>query len=459
VNIAGQKIAVIGLGKTGKAAVRFLAGQGARVVVTDEKPRSQLEEAFADTSPSGSKIEWAAYDPAILAGVNLVVPSPGIPPTQEIIVAALRQGIPILSELEIASRFLKRPMIAITGTNGKTTTTTLVGHILSHAGRKVFVGGNIGTPLIEYVDGPQDDDYAVVEVSSFQLQWIDTFRPFIAALLNTTSDHVDYHGSFAAYRAAKERIFENQTPSDYAVVNVDDVDAERLLSGLPARAIRFSSTRMPAAPGLYLEQDRIVYCPGEGGAERYPIEMIKIPGRHNVENVMAALAIARLCGCDPRAITEAIGEFKGLTHRIAFAGRVDGVDFYDDSKGTNVDAVQRALETFTAPVLLLMGGRDKEGDFASLARIIAEKAKALILFGEARERIHGLVGGLVPTVLTATMREAVQAAKREAVSGDVVLLSPGCASFDEFKDYKDRGEVFQRIVREFMQERFARQAS
>ena len=448
-DLAGKKIAVIGLGKTGRAAGRFLAEQNARVVVTDEKPLSLLTDAEAELQHSGGKITWGPYDARILAGVDLVVPSPGVPPAQEILAAALKNGVPILSELEVASGFLRPPLIAITGTNGKTTTTTLVGHILAACGKKVFVGGNIGNPLIGYVGGPQADDYAVVEVSSFQLQWARTFRPAVAALLNTAPDHVDYHGSYAAYRAAKETIFANQTPEDFAIVNANDAGTEVLLGKLAAQVIRFSSRGpLSGAGNCYAENGYIVYSPLEGDRERYPLDMIKIPGRHNVENVMAALIIARLCGCAPADVTTAIAEFRGLPHRIEFAGRLNGVDFYDDSKGTNVDAVRRALETFAAPVILLLGGRDKEGDFESLAPEITEHVKTLVLFGEARERIRSLVGGIVNTIMAPTLREAVLSARGEAHPDDVVLLSPGCASFDEFRDYKDRGQAFQKMVKE-----------
>jgi len=448
VNLAGRKIAVIGLGKTGRAAGKFLAGQGAHVVVTDEKPLSLLGDIETELKSYGGKIETAPYGVGMLSQVDLVVPSPGVPPANEILQAARRAGIPVLSELEVAGRFLRPPLIAITGTNGKTTTTTLTGHILAGCGKKVFVGGNIGNPLIGYVGGPQGDDYAVVEVSSFQLQWVETLRPFVAALLNTTCDHVDYHGSFAAYREAKERLFENQRSGDYALLNVEDEGTEALAGRLPSQVLRFSSSGPLTGAGIFVEGKQLVYRPADGPKEYYPVEMIKIPGRHNLENVMVSLLIARICGCDPVGIVDAIARFKGLPHRIEFAGQVRGVDFYDDSKGTNVDAVRRALETFSVPVILLLGGRDKEGDFDSLAPIIREKVRTMILFGEARERIGSLVGGIVDTLVVPTLGEGVRAAYEQAHSGDIVLLSPGCASFDEFRDYKDRGQFFKKMVKD-----------
>ncbi len=446
--LLGKKIAVIGLGKTGRASGRFLAAQGAHVVVTDEKPSALLGDVETELKSAGGLIEILPYDVGILSQVDLVIPSPGVPPANDILAAALRKGIPVLSELEVAGRFLKLPMIAITGTNGKTTTTTLAGHILASCGKKVFVGGNIGTPLIDYVGGPQEDDYAVVEVSSFQLQWIETFRPFVAALLNVTCDHVDYHGSFTAYREAKEKIFANQTTKDYAIVNAEEAETDALAGSLAAQSIRFSSAGALKTAGIFQEKDRIVYCPVNGEKEFYPLGMIGIPGRHNVENVMVALVIARLCGCAAPDIIRAVENFRGLPHRIELSGEINGVAYYDDSKGTNVDAVQRALETFNSPVVLLMGGRDKEGNFEILSPIIGEKVKTLVLFGEARDRINNLVGGAVRTRIVPTLREAVFTAKSEAASGDVVLLSPGCASFDEFRDYKDRGRFFKETVKE-----------
>lgn len=444
--LAKRKIAVIGLGKTGRASAEFLASKGARVVATDEKPPVLLGDIETEWKRFGEAIQWAAYDEGILSGADLVVPSPGVPPANAILRAAIRKGIPILSELEIAARFLRIPMIAITGTNGKTTTTSLTGHIFTECGKKVFVGGNIGNPLIGYVGGPQADDYAVVEVSSFQLQWTETFRPHVAALLNTTCDHVDYHGSFAAYREAKERIFAHQGPDDFAILNGDEEETEVLAGRLAAQILRFSSTGRLEGAGLFLEGETLICRLSVDARETYPLGMIKIPGRHNVENVMTALAIARVCGCEPGDIIRAVDGFKGMAHRIEYVAHKKGVAFYDDSKGTNVDAVKRAMETFAAPVVLLLGGRDKEGDFDTLAPLIREKVKLLVLFGEARERIHQLVGGIVETRITPTLEQGIRVAHEQALAGDVVLLSPGCASFDEFRDYKDRGQFFRKTV-------------
>lgn len=448
IELRNKKAAVIGAGITGIATVRFLAGQGARVALTDEKPVTAWEKAIADLKDRSDALTLVPYGPAVLDGADLVVPSPGVYPANPILREALERSIPVLSELELAWQFLKTPVIAITGTNGKTTVTTLIGEILRAAGQRVFVGGNIGAPLIGYADGPQEAQWAVTEVSSFQLQWIRDFRPAIALLLNTTPDHIDYHGSFAAYRQAKEAIFSNQRAADVAILNADETSTAALTGRLKAQVECFSSTA-PVARGMFLEGQTLVRLAPSGDREHYPLEMIRIPGRHNVENVMAAILAARACGCAPQNITGTVAAFGGIAHRIQYVDETGGVRYYDDSKGTNVGAVVRALQSFSEPVVLLLGGRDKQGDFETLAPLIRERVRALVCFGEARQRIEGLVGGLAPTQLAATLPAAVTAARALASPGDVVLLSPGCASFDEFTDYKARGKAFQALVRGF----------
>jgi len=445
VELKGKNILVIGLGKTGIAAARFAAERGAAVTATDDKPEAELREALGDLEGLPLRVFTGGADAAVVVGQDLVVPSPGVPPFNPLIREAERRGLPVVSETELAFRFLRVPVIAITGTNGKTTVTALVGHILAKAGKRAFVGGNIGNPLIGYVGGPQDDDWAVLELSSFQLQRIETFRARVAVLLNTAPDHLDYHADYDEYRRAKERIFENQQPQDLAVLNADEPASEALARRLAARVAFFSTTGAPGE-GMGLRGGAIVYRTAGREVETYPLSMIRLPGRHNVENVMAAVMAARWAGCTPGAIAEAVGSFRGLAHRIEFAGERGGVAFYDDSKGTNVSAVARALEAFEKPVILMLGGRDKNGDFEALEPLIRRRVKALVLFGEAREVIGARIGGLVQTRAAATMAGAVQAAYADAAPGDVVLLSPGCASFDEFRSYAHRGEVFKEIV-------------
>ena len=445
-NLSGQRILVIGLGKTGIASARFLAGKGALVVVTDEKPLSELKDAISELGNAYANCEFCKYEPDILARVDMIIPSPGVPPSNILLVEAVNKKIPILSEIELAYRFLKPPMIAITGTNGKTTTTTLIGKLLARGGKKAFVGGNIGNPLIGYVDGKQDDDYAVVEVSSFQLQWIQYFHPFISILLNTTCDHINYHGSFEVYRMTKERIFENQEKSDLAILNADEPRSSVLAKNMSSK-VQFFSTSTNVTKGMYLDHNTLIHYTTGNDREVYPLDMIKIPGLHNIENVMASIMAARECGCSPGNIISAIADFKGISHRIEFTCEKNGVAFYDDSKGTNVGAVVRALETFSRPIILLLGGRDKEGDFETLSPLVGEKVKELVLFGEARDRINDLIGGIVKTSKATTLKEAIEIAYHNSSPGDIVLLSPGCASFDEFSNYKERGRFFKDAVK------------
>lgn len=442
--LAGMKIAVIGMGKTGIAAAAFLGSRGATVVAVDEKLSGRWEESFARLAGQ-PWLTLGNYDGTALEGVDWVVPSPGVPPYNDILVAAQKKKIPIMSEIEMAYRFIRVPIIAVTGTNGKTTTTALLGKILERSGKKVFVGGNIGNPLIEYAGCPQTDDWIIAEISSFQLQWAETFRPRVAILLNITCDHVNYHGSFEKYRSVKSRIFANQQENDLAILNAEDETQEGLASSVRAQVVRFSS-RQSLCPGIFLQNNSIVFSRLDGSKERYPLNMISLPGLHNVENVMAAVAAARFCGCPPASIVEAVTEFQGLPHRIEFAGEKHSVQFYDDSKGTNVDAVIRALQTFSVPVILLLGGRDKDGDFSKLQRLLPSKTKQVVLFGEARDRILPQLGNATPIGSEPTLKAAVLRAYSVAQPGDIVLLSPGCASFDEFASYKERGKYFKEVV-------------
>ena len=443
-DFTGKKIVVIGMGKTGVATAKFLGKQGARVRVTDEKPFDQWNGEFKQIVRE-KWLEIGDYNTRILTGACFVVPSPGVPPDNTLLVEALKRNIPVISEIELAYWVLKVPVIAVTGTNGKTTTTTLLGEILRCSGKKVFVGGNIGTPLIEYAEGPQEDDFTVAEISSFQLQWIRKFRPFIAILLNITCDHINYHGSFAEYSRIKKRVFANQTKEDFAILNAADPEQEDLDRIIDAHVMKFSSKRL-LKKGIFIKNNNIVLRMSGAKEEQYPLSIINLPGLHNVENVMAAIMAARFCGCSQKNIIEAVAAFRGLPHRIEFAGEKNSIKFYDDSKGTNVGSVVRALETFAQPVILLLGGRDKDGDFETLNPMLAAKAKKVILFGEARDRIASLIGKDIQTLRKTKLKEAIESAYKSAQPGDVILLSPGCASFDEFDNYKERGNFFKDVV-------------
>ncbi len=444
-NLTGKKIVVIGMGKTGIATARFLGKQGAKVIVTDEQPVDQWGKEFEQIAKE-KWLEIGGYNIRILTGACIVVPSPGVPPHNALLVEALKKNIPVMSEIEIAYRFLKVPVVAITGTNGKTTTTNLLGEIFQQSGKKTFVGGNIGNPLIEYVEGSQQEDFVVAEISSFQLQWIEKFQPFISVMLNITCDHINYHGSFADYRRIKTRIFANQTKNEFAILNAADPALEEMDRIINAQVMKFSSKRV-LQKGICIKKNNMVFRMPGVTEEQYPLGIINIPGLHNVENVMAAIMAARLCGCSQDDIIKAVGAFRGLPHRIEFAGEKHSVKFYDDSKGTNVGSVLRALETFDKPVILLLGGRDKDGNFESLRPLLQTKTKKVFLFGEARDRIASLIGEDKPVMKNAKLKDAVENAYKDAQPGDVVLLSPGCASFDEFADYKERGDYFKDVVR------------
>ncbi len=445
-HFAGKRIVVIGMGKTGIATALFLGRQGAKVRVTDEKPFDQWSAEFERIAKE-KWLEIGKYNADTLVDADMVIPSPGVPPYNDLLVAALKKKMPVISEVELAYRFLKTPLIAVTGTNGKTTTTTLLGEILKTSGKKVFVGGNIGAPLIGYAEGSQKDDFVVAEISSFQLQWVDKFHPFIAMLLNMTSDHLNYHGSFAEYRCIKTRVFVRQGKTDIAILNASDPAQEGIEKNIRSKIVKFSSTK-ELKSGIFVKNNSIIFKKPGNGEEQYPLSMIKLPGLHNAENVMAAIVAARFCGCSPESIIAAVADFRGLPHRIEFAGEKNSVKFYDDSKGTNVGSVIRALDTFAQPVILLLGGRDKDGDFETLKRLLATKTKKVILFGEAQNRIASLIGESVPVIKKIKLREAIETAYQNAEPDDIVLLSPGCASFDEFTDYKERGDFFKKVVRD-----------
>ncbi len=445
-NVNGKRVLVIGLGKTGVATAGFLLDRGAGIMIADEKPVTELGNAVeVFQGRSGVELGIGHDDVNILSRTDIIVPSPGVPPFNRLLTEGLKRGIPILSELELAWRYLKIPAVAITGTNGKTTTTSLLGRILEHCGKRVFVGGNIGNPLISYVNGTQEDDYAVIEVSSFQLQWAENFHPFIAALLNVSYDHLDYHGSFEEYLCVKERIFARQGKGDLAILNADDPALADLSKRLPAQHVSCFSSSTRLREGMFIDGESLRYR-SAGVDETYPVRSIRLRGTHNMENVMAAVLAAKRCGCPHGKIVDVLEVFEGIPHRVEFAGTVDGVAYYDDSKGTNVDAVYRALESFPGPVILLLGGRYKGGDFGILSELMREKVKMLITFGEAGKKIGAAIGGITRTETADNMIDAVVIARDNSTPGDVVLLSPGCSSFDEFKNYEQRGSVFKAMV-------------
>ena len=437
----GKRVMVLGLARTGSAAARFLVARGAEVLVSDCRSDSELSREVAALAGLPLRYFLGGEDPAWLNGVDLLIPSPGIPPENPLLRDASRRGIEILSEIELAYRFLRTPLVAITGTNGKSTTTALVGEMLKASGLNVFVGGNIGAPVIGFVGG--EWDWGVVEVSSFQLEWVEKFRPRIAALLNLTEDHLDRYPSFQAYCQAKGRIFNLQRDGDVAILNRDDPLAWSMRERVRSRVVSFGWAA--TEEGVYAAADKIVWRSG-GTEERFPLARAKIEGVHNVENLMAATAAAKAVGAPAAAIQRVIEGFAGLEHRLEFVREKSGVRYFNDSKATNVGAVVKSLAGFSAPVLLLAGGVDKGGDYGPLEDEIKRTVKKLILFGAAKGKIRAALGHLTETVIVENLEAAVEAAYRSSRPGDIVLLSPACSSFDMFRDYAERGKRFKALV-------------
>ncbi len=448
--VAGKRVAVIGLGRSGLAAVRLLQRLGARVTVADQKPSSELAAALGGLPAGEVEIHGAGGYTAALQGAEVVVVSPGVPMALEPLQRARQAGVRIIGELELASRHLTGRILAVTGTNGKSTTVTWIGELLRGAGYDPFVGGNLGTPLAEAALASLEGkvwDLVVAEVSSFQLETIESFRPWIGAILNVTPDHLDRYPSMEAYAAAKLRLFENQGDADYAVLNADDPCLSRSSVRSRSARIEFSRTR-PVERGVCLDGDVIVSNLYGRRDEVCRVDALPVKGAHNIENAMAAAAVAALAGCPIDVINQGLRAFRGLEHVMEVVRVLRGVAYINDSKGTNVDATIKALESVPAPVILIAGGREKGGAYPGLAEAVRRKARRVILLGEARARLREVLAGACPITEAASLRDAVRDAANTAAAGDTVLLSPACASFDMFADYKDRGRQFKESVRE-----------
>ena len=446
IELAGKKVLVVGLARTGIATALFCAERGARVTATEMRPEKEIAECAAKLRAAGVTLELGGHRAETFAEQDLIVPSPGVPPMMAALAAARAIGVPVWSEIELAWRFLRGRLICITGSNGKTTTTSLVGHILETARLPVQVAGNIGTPLISRVDLTSDSSFTVVEASSFQLESIVAFRPDIAVLLNVTPDHLDRHGSMEAYGRAKARMFENQTENDAAVINADDAVAPQYAPTGPV-LYWFSRTKHVAS-GCYLRGEEVVFR--HDGVESVLLErkVIGLRGSHNIENVLAAAVAARLAGVEPAAITEGVRTFAGVEHRIEYVATISDVEYFNDSKATNVDATLKALDAFAGNVVLILGGKDKGSDFGILRQALRSRARLALLIGAAADKIEQQLGGVIPVERAGTMDRAVELAARRARPGDVVLLAPACASFDQFENYEQRGRVFKQLVRE-----------
>jgi len=448
VDLTDKRVLVVGLGRSGIAAAQLCAARGARVTVTDKRPAAELGASLAALPPSVTR-ELGGHRRETFLGAELIVLSPGVPEIPEL-VAARAAGVAVTGELELASRFVSAPVVAITGTNGKSTTTTLIGEMLRATGRPTFVGGNLGEPLAEAVGTPaaQPDGFCVVEASSFQLETVETFRPRVAVLLNITPDHLDRYDGMAGYAAAKARIFAAQTAADFAVVNADDDLTVRAAAPARSRQLAFSLAR-PLGEGAWLGgSDLVIQLPGQP-AEHYPTDLPWLAGqRHNQANALAALLSARLAGAAPEAACAGLRAFRPLAHRMELVAEAAGVAYYDDSKGTNVGAVVAALDGFARPVVLIAGGRDKGGDYAPLVDVMARVGRGAVLIGEAADKMERAFRGRLPVARAATLEAAVTAAQRLAEAGDAVVLSPACSSFDMFRDYAHRADVFRAAVAE-----------
>jgi UDP-N-acetylmuramoylalanine--D-glutamate ligase len=444
-DLKNKRVLVVGLGRSGAASAFFLQERGARVTVSDSKTEAQLQSEVAALLDRGVSIETGQHGERTFRDQDLIIVSPGVPSDQPQLQHARSLGIPVIGEVELAFRFLKGKVIAITGSNGKTTTTTLVGEILAKSGKKTLVGGNIGTPVISLVDKSTPDSYVVLEISSFQLESIQQFRPWIAAILNITPDHLDRHHTFQAYVDAKVRIFENQQSGDFAVLNADDPTCADLKSKVKTPLYWFSR-KQELDSGAFLRSDQIVF---RGNGKEIPVlgrADIHLKGAHNLENILAATCIGMIAGCDPAKTRQAVTEFKGVEHRLEPVATINGISFYNDSKATNVDATIKALESFPGNIHIILGGKDKGSDYSVLNPLLRERVKRVYLIGAAAEKIRAQVESTVPMVQSNTLDRAVRQAFEAASSGDVVLLAPACASFDQFENYEQRGRVFKHLV-------------
>ncbi len=431
-------VMVVGLGTSGIAAARFLAARGARLILTDR--RADIDRAAL---PAG-EVRLGIEDAGWLDGVELVVTSPGVARDAILLREAVARAIPVIGEVELAARFIKAPIAAVTGTNGKSTVTVMLGEMIRAAGRGVFVGGNLGTPLTDAVGG--EYDAIVAEISSFQLEWIESFRPRVGIHLNLTDDHFDRYRDLEDYGRAKARMFENQGSGDWAILNRDDPNVWKLASQVRSRVVSFGLGRNFSGDAIAPADGALEFEIGKSRG-RISLKEFRLAGRHNLANAMAAAAAAIAMGAGVDAIERALASFKPLAHRIEFVREKDGITWIDDSKGTNVGAVVEALEAVDAPVILIAGGVDKGGDYAPLIEPLRRKVRRAILIGAARERMAAALGGAVDVELVSTLGEAVERAARIGRRGDTVLLSPACSSFDQFRSYAERGNVFKELVR------------
>ena len=427
------------------ASALFLQSRGARVTVSDAKSEDQLREQIPTLLDAGIAVETGTHGERTFRNQDLIVVSPGVPVDAEPLKQARALGQPVIGEIQLASEFLPGPIVAITGSNGKTTTTTLVGEIIAASGFKTLVGGNIGTAAISLAEQATADTTIVLEVSSFQLETIRTFRPKVAVVLNVTPDHLDRHRTFAAYVDAKARIFENQQADDFAVLNADDPTCVDLAKRTSAQVFWFSRER-EVESGAFIRDGRVIFRARGSAQTVLAVSEIPLKGSHNLENVLAAVCAGALMGCAAEKIRAAIVSFQAVEHRLEYVATIGGVEYYNDSKATNVDATMKALQSFPANIHLILGGKDKGSDYTVLNNLLRERVKSVYTIGAAAEKIQSHIKGTTQIVASGTIESAVKQASSTAQPGDIVLLAPACASFDQFQNYEHRGRVFKDMV-------------
>jgi UDP-N-acetylmuramoylalanine--D-glutamate ligase len=444
--LKNKRVLVVGLGKSGLAAAHFLKTLGARVTVSDARPATLIAE-LSELLDQGFMVEAGSHGLLTFRRQDLIVVSPGVPMSTPVLSQVRAMGAHIVGELELGVEYLKGEVVAVTGSNGKTTTTSLIGEILKAAGRPTLVGGNIGRPVTAMVEESTPESWSVLEVSSFQLETVETFKPRIALVLNITPDHLDRHGTFEAYAALKARITEFQTAEDFLILNGEDKETQLIAAQTMAQVYWFSGRR-PMKRGAFVHGESILFVPREGAKPEpvMPVAEISLAGAHNVENVLAAVCAARLAGVESETIRAAVLAFKAVEHRLEFVREVAGVRYYNDSKATNVDATMKAVEAFAGGIHLILGGKDKGSDYRVLEPFLRERVKTVITIGSAAEKIERQLDGVVKIERAETLQRAVAFAHEAAVAGDTVLLAPACASFDQFENYEQRGRVFKELV-------------
>jgi UDP-N-acetylmuramoylalanine--D-glutamate ligase len=447
--LKGKKVLVVGLGKSGLAAALFLRRRGAQVTVSDVRSAEALAKEIPALIEAGIMVETGGHGLLTFRRQDLIVVSPGVPMDTPELAQVKSFGLPVIGELELAACFLKGKILAVTGSNGKTTTTTLLGEILTAAGLPTLVGGNIGVPVVALLDSSTDETWSVLEVSSFQLETTEKFHPSIAVILNITPDHLDRHGSFENYARIKERIFAQQTAEDVLVLNADNTPCEEAASRAVARVYWFSIEH-PVPQGAWLESGYVVYRSAKNAAVEkiMPLSDIPLKGAHNVENVLAAVVAARQAGVPAESIRSSVEKFEAVEHRLEYVATRNGVEFYNDSKATNVDATAKAVAAFSDGIHLILGGKDKGSPYTVLSDLLRQRVRAVYTIGAAAAKIESDLRGVVTIQSCETLDKAVAAAAAAARPGEVVVLAPACSSYDQFDNYEQRGKVFKQLVKE-----------